>query len=123
MVSVWQMGVLLAGIGVLILCIFAATAIRDLGSAIKRLERILLDKNGEIETIIEKSAAITDNVDGITSNINRATDVVGIVSSLSSGIVDKFTSKKDTDEYEFDEESQEQMDIDDIIEGNPGSRE
>ena len=115
MVSVWQMGVLLAGIGVLILCIFAATAIRDLGSAIKRLERILLDKNGEIETIIEKSAAITDNVDGITSNINRATDVVGIVSSLSSGIVDKFTSKKDTDEYEFDEESQEQMDIDDII--------
>lgn len=123
MVSVWQMGVLLAGIGVLILCIFAATAIRDLGSAIKRLERILLDKNGEIETIIEKSAAITDNVDGITSNINRATDVVGIVSSLSSGIVDKFTGKKDTDEYEFDEESQEQMDIDDIIEGNPGSRE
>ena len=123
MVSVWQMGVLLAGIGVLILCIFAATANRELGSAIKRLERILLDKNGEIETIIEKSAAITDNVDGITSNINRATDVVGIVSSLSSGIVDKFTGKKDTDEYEFDEESQEQMDIDDIIEGNPGSRE
>lgn len=111
MVSVWQMGVLLAGIGVLILCIFAATTIRDLGSAIKRIERILTDKNGEIEHIINNSASITDSVDGIAANINKATNVVGIVSSISSGIAHRFSKDKD-------EEGAEQMDMEDFIKEN-----
>ena len=117
MVSVWQMGVLLAGIGFLILCIFAATTIRDVGSAIKRVERIITDKNGEIESIIEKSVSITESVDGITSNINKATNVVGIVSSISAGIASKFGSKEDKyEKYEPSDVYPGQMDIDDIIE-------
>lgn len=108
MVSIWQMGVLLAGIGVLILCIFAATTIRDLGSAIKRFERILMDKNAEIETIIENSASITDSVDGITSNISKATNIVGIVSSVSSHIVDRF-GKGEGPEEEIDPMTMEDL--------------
>ncbi len=126
MVSVWQMGVLLAGIGILILCIFAATTIRDVGSAIKRIERILADKNGEIEAIINNSASITDSVDGIASNINKATNIVGIVSSVSSHIADRFSSdakdknkgKEKRSPKTEEDYSTSQMDIDDLIKEN-----
>ncbi len=96
--AVWEIGILLMGIGVLILCIFAATTVRDLGASIKRIDRMLTDKNGEIETIINNTASITTEVEGITANINKVTDVVGIVSSVSSGIASRF--KKDQDETE-----------------------
>lgn len=99
MVSVWQMGILLAGIGFLILCIFAATTLRDLGSTMRRIERIIADKNGEIESIIEKSVSITDSVDVIAGNVSKATNVVGVVSSLSSGLVDRF-ARTDEDDSE-----------------------
>ena len=110
MVSVWQIGVHLAGIGFLILCIFAATTVRDVGGAIKRMERILTDKNAEIESIIENSVSITNSVDGIASNVNKATNIVGLVASVSSHIADRF-GKSDT---AFDDDS-EQMSMDDLI--------
>lgn len=92
---IWEVGILLIGIGILILCIFAATTIRDVGASIKRIDRILTDKNGEIETLINNAASISTEVDGIVSNVNKVTDVVGMVSSVSAGIANIF--RKDDD--------------------------
>ena len=99
MAPLWEVGILLMGIGVLILCIFAATTVRDLGASIKRIDRMLTDKNGQIETIIDNAASISTDVEGIMANINKVTDVVGFVSSVSSGIVSRF--RKDQDEEEI----------------------
>ncbi|MDO5061607.1 MAG: DUF948 domain-containing protein [Peptostreptococcaceae bacterium] len=100
--NIWEVGILLMGIGVLILCIFAATTIRDLGATFKRIDRMLTDHNGQIETIITNAANISTEVDGIATNVNKATDVVGMVSSFSSGISNIF--KKDDSSKEFYEE-------------------
>lgn len=99
---IWEVGILLMGIGVLILCIFVATTIRDLGSTFKRIDRMLTDHNGQIETIITNAANISTEVDGIATNVNKATDVVGMVSSFSSGVSNIF--KKDDASKEFYEE-------------------
>lgn len=92
---IWEVGILLIGIGILILCIFAATTIRDVGASIKRIDRILTDKNGEIETLINNAASISTEVDGIVSNVNKVTDVVGMVSSVSAGIANIFRKDED----------------------------
>lgn len=105
---IWEVGVLLMGVGILILCIFTATTIRDLGGTIKRIERILADKNGEIETIINKSASITNSVDGIVTNVNKATNVVGIVTAVSAGIASKF-------KHDNQNEDMGQEDLDDNL--------
>lgn len=100
----WEVGILLMGIGVLILCIFAATTIRDLGATFKRIDRMLTDKNGEIETIITNTANITTEVDGIASNVNRFTDISGIVESVSN-----IFKKEETTQDLYSESFQEDL--------------
>lgn len=83
---IWEIGVLLAGIGVLILCIFTAVTIRDFGATAKRFERVMLDKNGEIQTIIDNSASISGNVDTITENAAKATNIVNVATSVFQAV-------------------------------------
>lgn len=105
---IWEVGILLMGVGVLILCIFAATTVRDLGASIKRIDRILTDKNGEIQTIITNAAEISTEVSGITANVNKATNIVGIVSSVA-GIINKKKNQDETETVVFDEENLEDI--------------
>lgn len=96
---IWEVGILLIGIGILILCIFTATTIRDIGASIKRIDRILTDKDGEIETIIDNAASISTEVDGIVANVNKVTNVAGIVGSVSSGIASIFKKDNETNDF------------------------
>lgn len=99
---IWEIGVLLMGIGVLILCIFAATTIRDAGSAIKNTERILIDKKNELETMIDSTSKIMQDVEVITNRVNNLTDISNITNAVS-GIF-----KKD-DKTEFDDIDDEEL--------------
>ena len=49
----WEIGVLLAGIGFLILCIFGAVTLRDFGYAAKRISHILDENEKSIKEITE----------------------------------------------------------------------
>ena len=95
----WEVGILLMGIGVLILCIFAATTIRDAGSAIKNTERILIDKKNELEMMIDSTSKIMQDVEVITNRVNNLTNLSGIVSTVS-GIF----KKDNNDDILYDEE-------------------
>ena len=48
----WEIGVLLAGIGFLILCIFGAVTLRDFGYAAKRISHILDENEKSIKEIL-----------------------------------------------------------------------
>lgn len=91
---IWEIGILLMGIGVLILCIFAATTIRDAGSAIKNTERILIDKKNELEIMIDSTSKIMQDVEVITNRVNNLTDLSAIANSVS-GIFKKEDIKMD----------------------------
>lgn len=91
---IWEIGVLLAGIGFLILCIFAAVTIRDFGATAKRFERVMLDKNGEILTIIDNSASISENVDTITENAAKATNIVNVATSVFQAVKAKHAQEE-----------------------------
>lgn len=118
---IWEVGILLIGIGILILCIFTATTIRDVGASIKRIDRILTDKDGEIETIINNAASISTEVDGIVANVNKVTNVAGIVGSVSSGIASIFKKDNEADDFypanhDFSEDIGDMEDLEKIFE-------
>lgn len=95
---IWEIGILLAGIGVLILCIFAATMLRDFGSAAKDLSRIIVQKNGEIDQIITHSANITGNIDTITENAAKVTSIVTVATAVIKAMKEKNHEDKQNDE-------------------------
>ncbi|MDO5095392.1 MAG: hypothetical protein Q4D65_02430 [Peptostreptococcaceae bacterium] len=118
---IWEVGILLIGIGILILCIFTATTIRDIGASIKRIDRILTDKDGEIETIINNAASISTEVDGIVANVNKVTNVAGIVGSVSAGIASIFGKGDETDDIyssgrDFSDDIDDMEDLEKIFE-------
>ncbi len=118
---IWEVGILLIGIGILILCIFTATTIRDVGASIKRIDRILTDKDGEIQTIINNAASISTEVDGIVANVNKVTNVAGIVGSVSSGIASIFKKDNETDDFysadrDFSDDIDDMEDLEKIFE-------
>lgn len=96
----WEVGVLLMGIGVLILCIFAATTIRDAGSAIKNAEKLLIDKRNELEMMIDSTSKIMQDVEVMTNRVNNLTNISNIVSTVS-GIF-----KKNEEDLDFDTEQE-----------------
>lgn len=97
---IWEVGILLAGIGVLILCICAGIMLRDFGMTLKSITRISLDKKGEIENIIENSASITENIDTITQNAAKVTSVVTIVTEVMKVMKEKRNDQKEWEEGE-----------------------
>lgn len=97
---IWEVGILLGGIGVLILCICAGIMLRDFGMTIKSLTRISLDKKGEIESIIDNSASITENVDTITANAAKVTSIVTIVAEVMRVMKEKNNNQKEREEGE-----------------------
>ncbi len=97
---IWEVGVLLAGIGVLILCICAGIMLRDFGMTMKSLTRISLDKKGEIESILDHSASITENLDTITENAAKVTSVVTIATEIIKAVKERKNEQKDFEEGE-----------------------
>jgi len=97
---IWEVGILLGGIGVLILCICAGIMLRDFGMTMKSLTRISLDKKGEIESIIDNSASITENVDTITANAAKVTSIVTIVAEVMRIMKEKNNNQKEREEGE-----------------------
>ena len=97
---IWEVGILLGGIGVLILCICAGMMLRDAGMTLKSVTRISLEKKGEIESIIDHSAAITENIDTITNNAAKVTSVVSIATEVAKAVWNKNAYKEESEEGE-----------------------
>ncbi|MGB5823600.1 MAG: DUF948 domain-containing protein [Proteocatella sp.] len=97
---IWEVGILLAGIGILILCICAGMMLRDIGMTMKSVTRISLDKKGEIESIIENSASITGNIDTITQNAAKVTSIVTILTEVMRVMKEKRSDHKEQEEGE-----------------------
>ncbi|MDO4710731.1 MAG: DUF948 domain-containing protein [Peptostreptococcaceae bacterium] len=119
--NIWELGILLMGIGVLILCIFAATTIRDLGATFKKIDRMLTDRNGEIDTIITNAASISTEVEGIAQNVNKVTDITGFVGSVTESISNIFKKEDRSDEFYKNyspSDLEEDDDLDEILQEN-----
>jgi len=97
---IWEVGILLGGIGVLILCICAGMMLRDIGMTMKSVTRISLNKKGEIESIIDNSASITEHVDTITANAAKVTSIVTIATEVIRVIKEKHGEQKEREEGE-----------------------
>lgn len=97
---IWEVGVLLGGIGVLILCICGGIMLRDFGMTMKSLTRISLDKKGEIEAILDNTASITDNLDTITENAAKVTSVVTIATEIVKAVKEKRSEQSNFEEGE-----------------------
>lgn len=77
---------------------------------VKRIDQMLTNKDGEINTIIEKSASITNEIDGIVTNVNKVTDVVGFVSGIVSGISAGRSKKyQDDEDIDIDEDELDEI--------------
>lgn len=97
---IWEVGVLLAGIGVLFFGICGGIMLRDFGVTIRSLTRISVDKKGEIESILDHSAAITENLDTITENAAKVTSVVTIATEVIKAVKERQSEKKEYEEGE-----------------------
>lgn len=81
----WEIGVLLAGIGFLILCIFGAVTLRDFGYAAKRISHILDENEKSIKEITDSVADITDSVDNVfatSEKVIKALTTFGAIRSV-----------------------------------------
>lgn len=74
---IWEIGVVLIGIGFLVVCINLAFTIKDVDATVKKIELIVDENVREIGDIIGNVAGITSSVDTL---IGGATRIVGIVS-------------------------------------------
>ncbi len=84
----WEVGILLIGIGVLILCIFLAVTVRDLGVTLKNFNQILTENEKYISEIAENTAGITGSVDNVMSaseKIVKALATFGAIKSAAGG--------------------------------------
>lgn len=74
--------------------------LRDFGVTIRSLTRISVDKKGEIESILDHSAAITENLDTITENAAKVTSVVTIATEVIKAVKERQSEKKEYEEGE-----------------------
>ena len=74
----WEIGVLLAGIGFLILCIFGAVTLRDFGYAAKRISHILDENEKSIKEITDS----VDNVFTTSEKVIKALTTFGAIRSV-----------------------------------------
>lgn len=84
----WEIGVLLIGIGVLIVCIFLATTIKDLGLTLKKVNQMLDENERSIHDIMNNAANITGSVDDVVSTSQKAVKALttfGAIKSITSG--------------------------------------
>lgn len=81
----WEIGVLLAGIGFLILCIFGAVTLRDFAYTAKKINQILEDNEKSIKEITGSVAEITDSVDNVfatSEKVIKALTTFGAIRSI-----------------------------------------
>lgn len=78
----WEIGALLAGIGFLILCIFAAVTLRDFGYTAKRINHILDDNEKSIKEITENVAEITDSVDSVFATSEKVIKALATLGAI-----------------------------------------
>lgn len=91
---IWEIGIVLIGIGFLILCIYLSSTIKSVDNTVKKVE-VLVDTNvKEIGQIIGSVAGITTSVDTI---VGGATRIVGLVSGakIISGLGKNKDSRRD----------------------------
>lgn len=84
----WEIGVLLMGIGILIVCIFLATTIKDLGLTLKKVNQMLDENERSIHDIINNAANITGSVDSVVSTSQKAVKALttlGAIKSVTAG--------------------------------------
>ncbi|MGL5439313.1 MAG: hypothetical protein ACRDA4_02875 [Filifactoraceae bacterium] len=99
MVGIWEMGIFLSGIGVLILCIFTATTIRDFGILAKKLDKMIDDNEEELKVISRSTAGIVESLDSISSRVDKIFGVLTAFEQLKSVFKrDKRTLDEDIDE-------------------------
>lgn len=76
---IWEIGVLLVGLGFLFVCINLAFVIKTLDNTVRRVEGIVEESSRDIGDIIENVAGITTSANMI---IGSLTKIAGLVSGV-----------------------------------------
>lgn len=126
MVGIWEIGILLAGIGLLILCIFTGVTIRDFGILAKKLDKIIDANEEEIKMISKSTAGIANSIDSISARVDKIFGLLTAFEQLKSLLSRKKTvNKSDVEDifeevaenyYEEETESQDDFKNDDTSE-------
>lgn len=95
MVGIWEMGIFLAGIGLLILCIFTAVTIRDFGVLAKKLDKVIDENEDEIKMISKSAAGIAGNLDSISTRVEKVVSILTAFEQLKSVLTRKKNVNKD----------------------------
>ena len=88
---IWELGIVMRGLGFLIVCINLAFTIKNVDNTVKKVELLVDDNLSEIGQIIGSVAGITTSVDTI---VGSATKIVGLVSSAK--IISSLGKNKDS---------------------------
>lgn len=84
MVSIWEVGILIMGIGILILCIYLGSTLKELALLLRRINDILIENQSEIKILLTNITGITTDVTGIMSNVRKLFNVAKIVGILKN---------------------------------------
>lgn len=88
---IWELGILLAGIGFFILCLNLAFTIKNLNSTVKKVDLLVDNNTNDIGDIIENVAGITSAVDEILVGVTK---IIGVVSGIK--IISSLGKSKDS---------------------------
>ncbi len=88
---IWELGIVMIGIGFLIVCIYLSFTIKSVDNTVKKVELLVDDNIREIGQIIGSVAGITTSIDTI---VGGATKIVGLVSGAK--IISSIGKNKDS---------------------------
>lgn len=100
--NIWEIGVLLAGIGFLILCIFAAVSLRDFGVLARRMERMIEESEEDIRSISQAVAGISENVEIVSARVEKVVTLVTTFEQLKALFKKNKTDEEDILEEDID---------------------
>lgn len=66
MMQLWEIGILLIGVGVLFLCVYLGLLFRQVTQTVKKVDYIIDRNQREIEDIIVSSSRLLDTADNIS---------------------------------------------------------
>lgn len=93
MSGVWEIGILLMGIGVLFFSIFLGMLFRNLSQTVKDVQKIIYRNEREIDDIILSLANLSVRADNISSGIGRL-GIFGGAGKVAMSVAQKRRQRK-----------------------------
>lgn len=77
--GVWEIGILLIGIGVLFALVYLGLLLKELTSTVKRVDYIISRNEREIEDIIISASRILDTADEVSYSVSNFSPISAIL--------------------------------------------